>query len=53
LDTATSLLFSSRINFQQAASQITDVDVAEESSALTRANIIQNAGAAVLAQANL
>jgi flagellin len=42
----------SRENFTAAESQIRDVDVAEESANLTRLNILQQAGAAVLAQAN-
>jgi len=35
-----------------ADSRIKDVDVAEETSAMTRANVLQQAGVAVLAQAN-
>lgn len=41
-----------RENFLAAESQIRDVDVAEEAANLTRLNILQQAGAAVLAQAN-
>ena len=41
-----------RENFTAAESQIRDVDVAEEAANLTRLNILQQAGAAVLAQAN-
>ena len=41
-----------RENFTAAESQIRDVDVAEEAATLTRLNILQQAGAAVLAQAN-
>jgi flagellin len=41
-----------RENFKAAESQIRDVDVAEEAANLTRLNILQQAGAAVLAQAN-
>ena len=41
-----------RENFQSAESQIRDVDVAEEAANLTRLNILQQAGASVLAQAN-
>lgn len=41
-----------RENFTSAASQIRDVDVAEEAANLTRLNILQQTGAAVLAQAN-
>ena len=39
-------------NIAAAASRITDVDVAEDSSVLTRRNILQQAASAVLAQAN-
>ncbi|MCB0323332.1 MAG: VCBS repeat-containing protein [Bdellovibrionales bacterium] len=52
LATAVSHLAQGRENFIAAASQITDVDVAEETARLTRASILQQAGAAVLAQAN-
>lgn len=41
-----------RENFAAAESRIRDVDVAAESAELTRLNILQQAGAAVLAQAN-
>lgn len=41
-----------RENFKAAESRIRDVDVASESAELTRLNILQQAGAAVLAQAN-
>ena len=41
-----------RENFASAESQIRDVDVASEAAQLTRLNILQQAGAAVLAQAN-
>lgn len=41
-----------RENFQAAESRIRDVDVAAEAAELTRLNILQQAGAAVLAQAN-
>ncbi len=41
-----------RENFSAAESQIRDVDVATEAADLTRLNILQQAGAAVLAQAN-
>ena len=39
-------------NFASAESQIRDVDVASEAAELTRLNILQQAGASVLAQAN-
>lgn len=41
-----------RENFQAAESRIRDVDVATESAELTRLTILQQAGAAILAQAN-
>lgn len=41
-----------RENFLAAESRIRDVDVASEAAELTRLNILQQAGAAVLAQAN-
>lgn len=41
-----------RENFAAAESQIRDVDVASAAAELTRLNILQQAGAAVLAQAN-
>jgi flagellin len=42
----------SRENFAAAESRIRDVDVAEEAAQLTRLSILQQAGAAVLSQAN-
>ncbi len=39
-------------NYASAASQITDVDVAEETSKLTSTSILQKAASSVLAQAN-
>jgi len=39
-------------NFKAAESRIRDVDVATEAAELTRLNILQQAGAAILAQAN-
>lgn len=41
-----------RENFQSAESRIRDVDVAQEAAELTRLNILQQAAAAVLGQAN-
>lgn len=41
-----------RENFKAAESRIRDVDVAAEAAELTRLNILQQAGAAILAQAN-
>ena len=52
LQTAVSNLQQTRENYLTAASQITDVDVAQETAQLTKAQILQQAGAAVLAQAN-
>lgn len=39
-------------NITEARSRIADTDIAEEASALAKANILQSAGVAVLAQAN-
>lgn len=39
-------------NLAEARSRIADTDIAEETSALTRGNILQSAGISVLAQAN-
>lgn len=52
LDTAKNNLFSAHENYQGARSRITDADVAEESAALMRDQILQQAASAVLAQAN-
>lgn len=52
LNTAIQSLTVARENFTAAESRIRDVDVAEEAANLTRLNILQQAGAAVLAQAN-
>ncbi|MCC6219764.1 MAG: flagellin FliC [Deltaproteobacteria bacterium] len=52
LNVAINNLQVSRENFAAAESQIRDVDVAFEAANLTRLNILQQAGAAVLAQAN-
>ena len=41
-----------RENFQAAESRIRDVDVASEAAELARLNILQQAGAAILSQAN-
>ncbi len=41
-----------RENFKAAESRIRDVDVAQEAAELTRLNVLQQAGAAILAQAN-
>jgi flagellin len=52
LSVAVNNLQVARENFAAAESQIRDVDVAQEAAELTRLNILQQAGAAVLAQAN-
>lgn len=52
LNVAITNLSVARENFSAAESQIRDVDVAEEAANLTRLNILQQAGAAVLSQAN-
>ena len=52
LGVAITNLSVARENFSSAESQIRDVDVAEEAANLTRLNILQQAGSAVLAQAN-
>ncbi len=52
LKVAISNLSISRENLSAAESRIRDVDVASEAAELTRLNILQQAGASVLAQAN-
>jgi flagellin len=52
LITAISNLRVASENFSAAQSRIRDADVAAETAALTRASILQQAGVAVLAQAN-
>ena len=52
LEATVSNLQSMRENISAANSRIRDVDVAEETAALTRNNILQQAGTAMLAQAN-
>ncbi len=52
LNVAINNLQVARENFTAAESQIRDVDVAEEAAKLTRLNILQQAGAAILGQAN-
>ncbi len=52
LNVAVSNLQIQRENYINAESQIRDVDVASEAAELTRLTILQQAGAAVLAQAN-
>jgi flagellin len=52
LTVATNNLRTSNENYLSAASRIMDVDVAQESAELTRQNILQQAAASVLGQAN-
>lgn len=52
LNVAITNLSVARENFASAESRIRDVDVASEAAELTRLGILQQAGAAVLAQAN-
>jgi flagellin len=50
---AADMLSINKINLESANSRIVDVDVASESSQLARFNILQQAGTAMLAQANM
>lgn len=52
LETAIANLTTARENFMAAESRIRDADVAFEAAELTRLNILQQAGTAILAQAN-
>lgn len=52
LDVTIKNLMTARENFTAAESRIRDVDVAEEAAELSRLNILQQAGTAILAQAN-
>jgi flagellin len=52
LQVAINSLAVARENFASAESRIRDVDVAAEAAELTRLNILQQAGASILAQAN-
>jgi len=52
LDITIQRLQVARENFQVAESRIRDADVAAEAAELTRLNILQQAGTAILAQAN-
>ncbi len=49
---ASDLLTTNKTNLEAAMSRIMDVDVAEESTSLARYNILVQAGASMLAQAN-
>jgi flagellin len=53
LSFAADMLSINKINLESANSRIVDVDVAAESSQLARFNILQQAGTAMLAQANM
>ncbi len=52
LAVASKVLMQSQEAYSAAAAQIREADVATESSVLVRSNILQQAGAAILAQAN-
>ena len=52
LETTIQNLQIARQNFQSAESRIRDADVAQEAAELTRLTILQQAGTAILAQAN-
>lgn len=52
LNMAAELLSTNKANMEQANSRIADVDVAEESTKLSRANVIVQAGTSMLTQAN-
>jgi flagellin len=51
-ETTVSNIQSIRTNFSAATSRIRDVDVAEETAALARNQVLQQAGVSILAQAN-
>ncbi len=53
IEVAEKVLKVSTENFKAAESRIRDADIAQESSQLTRLNILQQSAAAVLGQANL
>ena len=53
LSFAADMLVINKINLESANSRILDVDVATESSNLAKLNILQQAGTAMLAQANV
>ena len=52
LEFALDAVRNQRLNFEQAASRIGDVDVAAESTRLARSNILVQSGASALSQAN-
>jgi flagellin len=49
---AADMLSINKVNLEASVSRIQDVDVADESTKLARYNILQQAGTAMLAQAN-
>jgi flagellin len=49
---AADVLSINKTNLESAAARITEVDIAEESAKLARFSILQQAGTAMLAQAN-
>ena len=51
-DVTTSNIQTARLNLSAAASRIRDVDIAEETAALSRNQVLATAGVSVLAQAN-
>ena len=51
-ETTVSNIQSIRTNYTAATSRIRDVDVAEETAALARNQVLQQAGVSILAQAN-
>ena len=50
---ATDMLAINKVNLESANSRIADLDIAAESANLARLNILQQAGTAMLAQANM
>ena len=50
---AADMLSINKVNLESANSRISDVDIASESANLARLNILQQAGTAMLAQANM
>lgn len=53
LETATTNLANLSLNFETAEARIRDADIASEAAELVRLQVLQQAGTAVLAQANL
>jgi flagellin len=52
LEMAADLNSTNILNMESAVSRIMDVDIAEESATLARSRVLQQAGTAMLAQAN-